>query len=391
MKKFPRISMAAIKRVLFILASLGVMAASSAVIAQEVVRVGFSGPLSGGGALYGKNNLNGIEMAIKELNDDNFQIGGKRVKFEVVALDDKYAPAESAINARRLVLQDKVSAVFIPHTGGIYALQSFNEAEKFLIMAYSSVPRVTEVGNKLTVRLPPPFSIYVDPFSQFQMQKYGKKVGLLPGDHEYAKAWTEIFVAGWKRAGGTVTASNPMSYNKASDFYSGVSRVLATQPDVLFVGGPSEPTALVVKQARELGFKGGFIMMDQSKIDEMAKVLGGLGALEGALSVLPVALDQREGAMTFSSAYRKMFGADREPTQESSYNYVFMHVLANAMRLAGTTTDAVAIRAKMPDALKQLPASKNSGSFTGIDAAGGALVAPLLGLVEGGKVRALNL
>ena len=47
-----------------------------------------------------------------------------------------------------------------------------------------------------------------------------------------------------------------MSYNKDTDFYSGVSRVVAAKPDVMFIGGASEPTALVVKTARELGFTG---------------------------------------------------------------------------------------------------------------------------------------
>ena len=36
----------------------------------------------------------------------------------------------------------------------------------------------------------------------------------------------------------------------------------AASPDVMFIGGASEPTALVIKQARELGFQGGFMVMD---------------------------------------------------------------------------------------------------------------------------------
>jgi hypothetical protein len=43
----------------------------------------------------------------------------------------------------------------------------------------------------------------------------------------------------------------------------------------------------VAKQARELGFKGGFVIIDQAKMDEMAKVIGGYGPLEGAIGVLP--------------------------------------------------------------------------------------------------------
>lgn len=75
-----------------------------------------------------------------------------------------------------------------------------------------------------------------------------------------------------------------MSCDKATDFYSGVSRVLQAKPVVLFIGGASEPTALVAKQARELGLKGGVILLGQAKMDEMAKVIGDYGALESAVT-----------------------------------------------------------------------------------------------------------
>ena len=271
----------------FAVALLGALAAG-ATLAQESVKIGYTGPLSGGAALYGKNVVNGIEMAIKEINTTGLEVAGKKVKLELVALDDKYSPAEAAINARRLVQQYKTSAVFVPHSGGIYAMQAFNEQEKFIVMAYSSTPKITEVGNKLTIRIPPTFNSYIEPFIHYEMKKFGKKVGMLPGDHDYAKNWSQLFGPAWEKAGGTIVSNNPMSYNRSADFYSGVSRVMAEKPDVLFIGGPSEPTALVAKQARELGFKGGFLIMDQAKLDEMAKITGGLALLEGSIGVLPV-------------------------------------------------------------------------------------------------------
>ena len=360
-------------------------------MAQDSVKIGFTGPLSGGAALYGKNVVNGMEMAIKEINAEGLEVAGKKVQFELVALDDKYSPAEAAINARRLVQQSKVPAVFVPHSGGIYAMQAFNEQEKFLVMAYSSTPKITEVGNKLTVRIPPTFVSYIEPFSRYEMKKFGKKVGMLPGDHEYAKAWSALFEPEWKKLGGDIVSNNPMSYNKSADFYSGVSRVLAEKPEVLFIGGPSEPTALVAKQARELGFKGGFILMDQAKVDEMAKVTGGLDLLNGSVGVLPVTYDERPGPKTFATAYRKAYGADRDPTTESSYNYTLTHALAAAMKLAGTTSDATAIRAKLGEALAKLPVKYNAGDFRGIDDKGGTIVDPVVVTVEGGKIKPVSL
>jgi branched-chain amino acid transport system substrate-binding protein len=371
-------------------ALLGTFAVGSA-FAQETVKIGFTGPLSGGAALYGKNVTNGIGMAIKEINDAGLEVAGKKVKLELVALDDKYSPAEAAINARRLVQQYHTTAVFVPHSGGIYAMQAFNEQEKFIVMAYSSTSKITEVGNKLTIRIPPMFKSYIEPFIHYEMKKFGKKVGMLPADHEYAKDWSHQFAPAWEKAGGTIVSNNPMSYNRSADFYSGVSRVLAEKPDVMFIGGASEPTALVAKQARELGFKGGFLIMDQAKLDEMAKITGGLALLEGSIGVLPVSYDERPGAKVFSAAYRKMYGADRDPTSESAYNYTLTHALAAAMKLSGSTSDATAIRAKLGEALAKLPVEYNAGLFRGIDAVGGTLVDPVVAKVEGGKIQPISL
>lgn len=364
--------------------------ASSPALAQEVVKIGYTGPLSGGAALYGKNVLSGIQMAVDEINASGLQVNGKKVKLEVVALDDKYAPAEAAINARRLVQQHKTPAVFVPHSGGIFALQAFNEQEKFLVMAYSSVPRITDAGNKLTIRIPPAYTGYIEPFIKAQMKRYGKNVAMVPADHDYAKAWVQAFVPAWEGAGGKVVGNIPMSYTKATDFYTGVSRAIAEKPDVMFVGGPSEPTALVVKQARELGFKGGFIIMDQAKMDEMAKITSGLGMLEGSIGVMPLVNDARPVAQAYNARYKKLHDG-RDATTEMSLNYTMTWALANAMKLAGTTTDATAIRAKMPDAMKALPKDVNPNEVEGIDAKGGSVADTVVGWVQKGKIEPVRL
>lgn len=370
--------------------AVAAMLASGAVLAQEVVKIGYTGPLSGGAALYGKNVLSGVQMAVDEINAAGLDVKGKKVKLEVVALDDKYSPAEAAINARRLVQQHKTPAVFVPHSGGIFALQAFNEQEKFLVMAYSSVPRITDAGNKLTIRIPPAYTGYIEPFVKAQMKRYGKNVALAPADHDYAKAWVQAFVPAWEGAGGKIVGNNPMSYTKATDFYSGVSRAITDKPDVMFVGGPSEPTALVVKQARELGFKGGFIIMDQAKMDEMAKVTNGLSMLEGSIGVLPLVNDGRPAAQNFNAKYKKLHDG-RDATTEMSLNYTMVYALAGAMKLAGTTSDAVAIRAKMPDAMKALPKDVNPNEVEGIDAKGGSVADTVVGWVQNGKIAPVRL
>lgn len=368
----------------------GTLLAAAPARAQEVVKIGYSGPLSGGAAQYGKNVLDGMKMAIDEVNVEGLDVAGKKYKLEVVAYDDKYNPSETAINAQRLVQESKVPAILVPHSGGIYALQTNNEAQKYLVLAYSSTPQITARGNKLTLRIPPDFTTYIAPFTNYEMKKFGKTVGIADADHDYAKAWNAAFKPAWEKAGGKIVADNPMSYTRATDFYSGVSRVLAAKPEVLFIGGPSEPTGLVVKQARELGFKGGFILIDQAKLDEVAKVSGGYPSLEGAIGVLPVIEDSAPETKAFVERFQKIY-PNRIPTSEASLNYSAVWALAHAMKLAGTVSDAVAIRGKLDEAFKTMPKKENMFGVEGVSANGSSEADGRVAVVEDGKIREMKM
>jgi len=366
------------------------LAFAAPAMAQEVVKIGFSGPLSGGAALYGKNVLDGMQMAVNEINAAGLDVAGKKYKLEIVALDDKYNPSETAINAQRLVQESKTPAILVPHSGGSLALQVNNEQNKYLLLSYTSVPQVTARGNKLTLRIPPEFTSYVPAFVKHAMTKYGKNLAFAHGDHDYAKAWTAVFKPAWEAAGGKVVIENPMSYNRAADFYSGVSRALAAKPDVMFIGGASEPTGLVVKQARELGFKGGFVIIDQAKMDEMAKVIGGYGPLEGSIGVLPLVEDKTPDAQNFVARFQKAYPG-RIPSSEVSLNYTAVYLTAEAMKVAGTVTDATAIRAALDKAAKQLTPAHNPNSLDGVDEKGGTLADTRVAVIEGGKVKEVKL
>lgn len=369
------------------LAATGLTLVPLAVLAQDVVKIGYSGPLSGGAALYGKNVLDGQLMAVEEINAaGGLNVGGKTIKLEVVSFDDQYNPSQTAINVQRLVQQDKTPAIVIAHSGGVFAAQTRNEQQNVLIFASTSVPEITAKGNKLTILTSPKFTSYIPGFIQYSMKEHGKRLAMAAGDHDYAKAWAKAFRPAWEKAGGEVIIDNPMSYNKSADFYSGVSKVLAAKPDVMLIGGASEPTGLVIKQARELGFKGGFIMIDQVKAEEVAMVTDGYAAMNGSIGLMPLIDDPDPQIKAWIKRYHKIH-ANKTPTWDEALNYVSQHALGRGMELAATFSDARAIRIKMDEAYKTLPSAINMLSAKGVEANGTVLQDPRLGVIEGGKVR----
>ncbi|MGD2046160.1 MAG: ABC transporter substrate-binding protein [Gemmatimonadota bacterium] len=335
---------------------------------MEVVPIGYVGPLSGGAAYYGRNVLRGLEMAADEIAaSGGFMVDGQPHRFELVTADDRYLPYETATAARRLLQQENLSVILVPHAGGIRALQEMNLNEpRFLLLAYSSEPSILEAQNPLQVMLPPRFDAYQEPFVRTLKERFGPKLALLGTTTAYGRAWTEHVTAEWTRQGGTVGRDNGVDYNTTTDFSGAVSRALADEPDVLFVGGPSQPTALVIRAAREQGFEGGFLVMDQAKFMEMLQIVP-MDALEGAVGVYPQELYPTEGTPGWVERYYERFGEDAPPaTSEVAINYQALHLVAKAMEIAGTTTDPDAIRAAFGEAALSIPDDLRIFDMTGV-------------------------
>jgi len=317
----------------------------------EVVKMGYSGPLSGGAAKYGKNCETGMTMAVEEINaKGGITVAGKKFTLGVVSLDDRYKPDLAVQNARRMVSLDKVTSVFCPHSGGILAMMNFNEREDFLVMGYSTHPKIVELGNKLVIRMPPDIRAYASAFGDKAKERGINKIAAIPGVHEYAKIWMDIFQEEWKKRGGVLTDVSPADYMKETDYYTHLTKVIAGKPDAILLIGASEPAALIIKQARELGFKGKFILGDQAKLDEMEKVVS-IDKMEGTIAVTPLYHRPIKDAPAFSTAYKKRFGEAEVTTFESASHYETVYLLAYAMEIAGTVSDVRKIRAAIPQAI----------------------------------------
>jgi branched-chain amino acid transport system substrate-binding protein len=349
----------------------------------EAVTIGFTGPLSGGAAYYGKNALSGLELAIEEINGSGgFEVDGTAYHLNLVALDDKYQPSEAAMNAKRLVQESGAPIIFTPHSGGTLALSEFNQQDNFLIGAYTSEPSVVEKGNELLLRIPPAYDGYFEPFATHLMENYGKKLAIATGNHAYGKAWAESFKQKWIEMGGEVVAENLLDYNKDTDFFSGISDVVSKKPDAMLIGGASAPTAIVAQQARELGFKGGFAFIDQAKMDEMVDILGNYDVIEGSVGTRPLTIIDRPVVKEFIENYTKKYG--KAPGSEAAYHYQTVFVLIEAMKQAKSTSDATAIRAQLDAAFKSIP-DQLLYEVDGVLDNGSSESPPAVGVVENGQ------
>jgi len=353
------------------------------VMAGEVL-IGFSGPLSGVAAEYGQDVANGIELAVNEINaGGGFKVAGKTYKFKLEKLDDRIDTTQAVNNARRFRSNGAI-AVFNAVFGTSAAIMKINEEKdhEFILLAFTSTPRITDIGNKLTIVYPGSFSSVVEISANWAMSRDWKKCAMVVTIGPYGEEWRNVFRTIWERRGGTITIDQPANYYTETDFSSQLTSALATKPDVMLIGGPSSTTALVVEQARTMGYKGAFIFIDQAKIDYIINVLKGPELLGNAIGSAGAGIPSRPG-QDFAPRYRAAY--KRAATAESSFNFTMVHALARALTAAGTTKDVYKIRAAFPKAFPMY-ATKYPMEAYGINEVGRVLVTTGTQTITDGKL-----
>jgi len=331
-----------------------VLMVSGAWAAEAVI--GFTGPLSGPGSGYGRDNVNGLKMAVQDINaKGGIIIDGEKYTFKLETYDDMIDPTAAVNNARRMRSRAGARVIFNPVFNTIAPLMQVNEqpGSEFLLMAYSSTPKIDQMDNDLTASIPPPFTAYVKAFSDMAWEKGWRKAAMVVTLGAYGDEWRETFRHHWTELGGEITADKPANYYTDTDFSSQLSAALATDPDFLLIGGPSEPTGLVIEQARNLGFEGGFVLVDQAKMDYIANVVFDcdLSLMNNVIGIAQVLDVPSPVVKEFNKRYQEEFGVHN--TFEAMLNYSALNIVFDAMQEAGTVEDPKAIKAAMAKVLPQ--------------------------------------
>lgn len=321
--------------------------------AGEII-IGFTGPLSGPAAEYGFDCLNGVDMAIKEVNAaGGITVKGEKYFFKLEKLDDRVDPKQTVANARRL-RSNNALAIFNPVFGTMTGMMKINEepGNEFLAMGYTSSPSATVTKNKLLVVNGPPLTLYVRVYADWAWDRKWRNAAMMVTSGAYGDEWRALFRNLWEKMGGRIVADQPANYYSRTDFTAPLKAVLTSNPDVILIGGPSGTTALVVEQARRLGYKGGIMLVEQAKLDYMAQSLEGYQMMENTIGTAAISSVNTPAMPAFEKKYKSMYR--RLITWEVVLNYISMQALARAIAAADTVDDVYAIRAAFPKAFPML-------------------------------------
>jgi branched-chain amino acid transport system substrate-binding protein len=306
-------------------------AAAAAPAAMEV-KIGHVAPLTGGIAHLGKDNENGARLAIEEANAANVQIGGKPVKFTLVAEDDQADPKVGTTVAQKLV-DAKVAGVVGHLNSGtsIPASPIYNQAGIPVISGSATNPKLTEQGFKGQFRVVgrddqqgPAIASYL------ATEKKPKVVAVIDDATAYGEGIANE-VEKTLKAAKVQVLPREKGTDKTTDWKAILTKLRGRKPDAVFYGGMDATGGPLLKQGRELGIKAVFSFGDGACTDKMKELAG--EASEGLLCS-QAGIPPQAASKKFQEAFKKKFSG--EPIIYAPFTYDAAMLLIEAMKKANS-------------------------------------------------------
>ncbi len=318
-----------------------ILSVAGTATAQEVVKIGHSAAVTGPVSYFGKDTENGARMAIEALNARGVTIGGKKVRFELVAEDDGGDPKQATNVAQKLV-DGRVNGVVGHETSGttIPASKIYNQAGIPQISPSSTSPVYTKQGFNTAFRVVANDVQLGQALGHYAVQKMNaRRVAVIDDRTAYGQGLVTEFSKGLRDQGATVVARE-FTHDKASDFNAILTKIRAAKPDLVFFGGMSAVAGPMLRQMKQLGMNVKMMGGDGICSDEIHKLSGGVMADGQVFCAEAGGVDAagKAGMDKFRTDYKKRFGIDVQINAPYAYDAVM--TMAEAMVKAGSSAPA---------------------------------------------------
>ena len=305
--------------------------------AQETVKIGFIGPLSGGNAQQGLSARNGFQLAIDQANK-----AGLPFKLEAVILDDAANPQTGVSAALKLTNDPQVLAATGHWNSGVAlaTIQVFQRANVPFIVWGAISPKITERNNPMISRVVTTLVNTNEPLAKWAAESVGKKIAIVSDTSDYGFANSQNFSKFYKAAGGTIVAAEAVPVG-TTDFRALLTKVKGSAPDAIYFGGVVTEAGLVRQQMVELGMAIPMIGVDGFHDAEFIKIAG--AAAEGTVS----GIVKEKGNPQLEKLTKDYQAAHfAEPATTYTKNaYDSANIIVEAIKKAGTKDNAAIAKA----------------------------------------------
>lgn len=333
------------KRTLVVLSSvLGFGLAAAASAQTDTVKIGVVSALSGPGSEWGLAQDGAAKIAAMEVNaKGGLKVGGKTYKIEVISYDDQYKAAMSVSGATRLIEQDKVKLAVGPMgSAATLAVKPLFEQHKVVAIIGAYSEKALDASTKYSFRGFPTQVEFVGPIVEWLKKNRPalKTVAELEPNDETGWFSQKLLKTQYEGAGYKIVSSE-LFERSLKDFQPVLTRILATKPDIIELGTTPPGTAgLVIRQARELGFKGQFVKIGGPGVPQIVAAAGKEFA-EGLICYAAADVTTKN-YKELEAKYAKVL---KPPMNEFVvYFYDAVQMLLNAVQAAGSVDDTDKIR-----------------------------------------------
>lgn len=317
-----------------LVAAAALACAAGALAQEQIVKIGHSGPLSGPNTFAGRDNDNGVRLAIEELNARKISVGGKTLKFELVSEDDQ-CDAKTGVAVAQKFVDSGVRYVMGPYCSGV-TIPASREYDKggVMVSTVGTNPKITQAGYKNLFRI-----VASDVQAGASMATYAanvlkaKKVAVIDDRTAFGQGLADEFAKEAQKLGMTV-AGREFTTDKATDFMAILTNIKAKQPEAIFYGGYAPQAAPMARQIKQLGINAKLLGGDTLCSPEMPK-LGG-DAVNGVVycAYAGMLMESDAGARAFQDKFKKRF--NQAPDVYGPFYYDQVMNIGEAMQRSGS-------------------------------------------------------
>ena len=336
-------------------------ASSTEAAGSDTFKIGGTGPITGGAAIYGNAVKNGIQIAVDEINEAG-GINGYQIDYNFQ--DDEH-DAEKAVNAYNN-LKDWGMQVLIGTTTSapcIAVVEKTHADNMFQITPSGTAVECVQYDNAYRM-------CFSDPTQGTESAKYigengmAQKVAVIYDSSDvYSTGIYEAFAAEAENQPFDIVSVEAFTADAKTDFSVQVQKSKDAGADLLFMPFYYTEASLVLAECNKQGYEPTFF-----GCDGMDGILGvenfDTSLAEGLTFLAPfVAKSEDEQVQNFVSKYEAAYG--ETPNQFAADAYDCVYVVKAAIEAAGATPDMSV--SDLCDAMKEAMASVSYSGITGKD------------------------
>jgi len=314
---------------LALLLGAGFMAWRQGVIRQPPIRIGVLHSLTGTMALNEKPLVDAVRLAVEEINAKGGLLGRQ---LEIVLVDGKSSADIAAVEAERLINQEKVSVLFGCWTSACRkAVKPIVEKHQHLLIYPVQYEGMELSPNILYTGAVP--SQQIIPGTRWAMRKFGPRVYLVGSDYIFPHTANAIIQDLAQTAGGEVVAERYLPLGSV-DVMDVIEDIRRTKPDIVLntINGDSNAAFFAALEKAGLAH----IPLVSFSVEELGMKAWGGARLSQHYAVwsyfqsLPGEENRR-----FIRAYQARFGADRLLSDPIEASYDGVRIWAQAVQSVG--------------------------------------------------------